>query len=376
MQVVVLKSLADIDASAWDVLVGDHPFLSHGFLHGLEATDCLAPQGWYSQHLAVYDGTRLVAAMPLYLRDNSFGEFVFDWSWAEAYERSGGRYYPKLVSAIPFSPVTGPRVLIAADRADRAALAQLLIETARTACDDNRLSSWHCLFPATEELPAYDAAGLARRLGCQYHWFNQDYRDFDHFLTALNSKKRKMIKRERRLVTEQALAIEVLTGDQISAEHWTVFHRFYCSTFARKWGEPRLTEAFFQSLEQRLPGAAVLILARDRGHYVAGACALKSKHTVYGRHWGCSAQFDNLHFELCYYQTIAYCIEHGLTTLDAGAQGEHKLARGFVPVPTWSVHWIREPRFRQAVTDFLKRERGAMEHHLHALEDHVAFRQE
>jgi predicted N-acyltransferase len=376
LRVTVLESLAAVEAGAWDALVGDHPFLRHGFLHGLEATHCLEPQGWYSQHLVVYDGDALCGALPLYLRDNSYGEFVFDWSWAEAYERAGGRYYPKLVSAIPFSPVTGPRLLIDPRHGQRADIARLLIGTAVDAVESNELSSFHCLFPAESELAAFDDARLMRRLGCQYHWFNHDYRDFDDFLASLNSKKRKQIKRERRIVAEQDVDIEVLTGADIDSEHWRVFHRFYCSTFERKWGEPRLTEAFFQTLEQRLPGSAVLIMARSGGRYVAGAFALKSDSVLYGRHWGCNAQFDNLHFELCYYQTIAYCIEHGLTKLDAGAQGEHKLARGFIPVSTWSTHWIREPGFRRAVGDFLKRERQAMELHMQELSAHVAFKAE
>lgn len=376
MRVEVLESLAGVPAAAWDRLAGDHPFLRHGFLHGLEITGCLEPQGWYPQHLALYDGDALVGALPLYLRDNSYGEFVFDWSWAEAYERAGGRYYPKLVSAIPFSPVTGARLLVDPARADRDALMRTLVETARHAVDDNELSSWHCLFPREEELPAFDAAGLGRRLGVQYHWFNHDYADFDAFLAALSSKKRKQIRRERRLVDEQALTIETLTGAEITAAHWSVFHRFYCSTFHRKWGEPRLTEEFFQRLEEFLPGRAVLVLARKGADYVAGAFGLRASDALYGRHWGCSEQYDNLHFELCYYRTIAYCIEHRLGTLDAGAQGEHKLARGFVPVRTWSTHWIREPRFRRAIDDFLARERRAMEGHMQALATHVAFKQD
>ena len=376
MRVTVLESLATVEPTVWDALVGDHPFLRHGFLHGLEATDCLAPQGWYPQHLLVYEGEALCGALPLYIRDNSYGEFVFDWSWAEAFERAGGRYYPKLVSAVPFSPVTGPRLLLAPHVTDRAAVTRLLIDTVLRAVEDNQLSSWHCLFPDEDELPVYDQASLARRLGCQYHWFNHGYRDFDHFLSELNSKKRKQIKRERRIVADHDVVIEVFTGPEISAEHWSIFHRFYCSTFARKWGEPRLSEAFFQSLEQRLPGCAVLIMARAGERYVAGAFALKSGSTLYGRHWGCNAQFDNLHFELCYYQTIAYCIEHGLAKLDAGAQGEHKLARGFVPVNTWSTHWIREPGLRKAVGDFVRRERQAMEQHILGLSAHVAFKQE
>ncbi len=375
MQLSVLDSLASVPAASWDALAGDNPFLRHGFLHGVEATGCLAPQGWYPQHLALYDNGELRAALPLYVRDNSYGEFVFDWSWAEAYSRSGMSYYPKLVSAVPFSPVTGARVLLRPDDPLRDELTRQLIGSAVQACDDNDMSSWHCLFPATTEIAHYEQAGLSLRLGCQYHWFNAGYADFDAFLAALNSKKRKQIKRERRLVAEHDVTVEVLCGAAIEPEHWSVFHAFYCSTFERKWGEPRLNEAFFQSLEERLPGAAVLILARAGERYVAGAFALQGGGVLYGRHWGCSAHYDNLHFELCYYQTIDFCIRHGLNSLDAGAQGEHKLARGFVPIPTWSAHYIRDRRFRSAVQDFVRRERAAMETHIETLASHVAFRQ-
>ncbi|MGR8918365.1 MAG: GNAT family N-acetyltransferase [Gammaproteobacteria bacterium] len=373
-QVSVLDSLAGVDPAAWDRLARGNPFMRHGFLHGLEDTDCLAPQGWYPQHLAIYDGDTLRAALPLYVRDNSYGEFVFDWSWADAYERAGGRYYPKLVTAAPFSPVTGTRLLIAPDDADYAALADVLVAAGVKACNDNGLSSWHCLFPEADELEPFRRGGLLPRLGCQYHWFNDGYADFDDFLARLTSKKRKAIRRERRLVEEQALNIETLVGDAITPAQWSVFHRFYCSTFHRKWGEPRLNEAFFQTLNERLPGAPVLILARDGDDYVAGAFSLRGTDTLYGRHWGCSAHHDNLHFELCYYRTIDFCIEHGLARLDAGAQGEHKLSRGFVPVKTWSMHWLRDDGFRSAVGDFLDHEHQALEQYIAGLDEHVAFR--
>ncbi len=376
MEIRVVDTLAGIDREQWDRLAGCDPFLRHGFLHGLEATHCLEPQGWYPQHLVVFEGERLCGAMPLYVRDNSYGEFVFDWSWADAYQRSGGKYYPKLVTAVPFSPVGGRRLLTDAAHPAADDIATALVRAGVSVCNDNGLSSWHCLFPQDHELERLEASGLLARLGCQYHWFNNDYRDFDHFLAHLTSKKRKQIKRERRLVEAQNLTIETLVGAQISAEHWAVFHRFYCSTFHRKWGEPRLTETFFQSLEERLPGAAVLIMARDGERYVAGAFSLRGGDTLYGRHWGCAAQYDNLHFELCYYRTIDYCIAAGLRRLDAGAQGEHKLARGFVPVRTWSAHWIRDSGFRSAIKDFLDHERSALEHYIGSLDDHLAFRQE
>jgi len=374
MRLTVVDSLAGIDPADWDALAGSDPFVRHGFLHGVEAANCLAPQGWYPQHLVVHDGARLVGALPLYVRDNSYGEFVFDWSWAEAYQRAGGSYYPKLVSAVPFSPVSGHRLLLGGGAAD-GPVAKLLIDAAVRACNDNELSSWHCLFLREDERDAFEAAGLLARLGCQYHWYNEDYRDFDAFLACLSSKKRKQIKRERRLVAEQDLTIETLVGADITPTQWTVFHRFYCSTFARKWGEPRLTEAFFQSLDERLPGAPVLILARAGDEYVAGAFALQGGDTLYGRHWGATGRHESLHFELCYYRTIDFCIQHGLRRLDAGAQGEHKLARGFRPVKTWSMHWIRDPGFRRAVRDFLGHEQQAIEQYIAGLDEHLAFRQ-
>lgn len=371
----IRDSLATIAAADWDRLAGDNPFLRHGFLHGVEATDCLAPQGWYPQHLVVLDGERLVGALPLYVRDNSYGEFVFDWSWADAYERAGGRYYPKLVSAIPFSPVTGRRVLVDRARADRDDIIRMLIGAGVRACEDNELSSWHCLFPEAAEVPAFERAGMLTRLGCQYHWFNDDYADFDAFLAALSSKKRKQIRRERRDVAAQDLVIETLVGAEANEEHWAVFHRFYCSTFHRKWGEPRLTEAFFQTLNERLPEAPVLTLARSGGDYVAGAFSLTGGDTLYGRHWGCNGHHHNLHFELCYYRTIDFCIARGLKRLDAGAQGEHKLSRGFVPVKTYSTHWLRDPGFREAVADFLRHEQNGIEQYVDHLDGHLAFRQ-
>ena len=375
LEVRILDKLSGVDVQAWDKLAGQDPFLRHGFLSGLEETDCLQAQGWYPQHLAIFRDQVLCAAMPLYVRDNSYGEFVFDWSWADAYERAGGHYYPKLVTAIPFSPVTGRRLLVADDLPDRKMLLDVLTSAGVKACEDNNLSSWHCLFPEESELEHFESANLMLRLGCQYHWFNHEYQDFDHFLAQLTSKKRKQIKRERRRVAEQDVVIETLVGDEISTHQWEVFHRFYCSTFLRKWGEPRLTLEFFETLNDRLPGVPMLILAKSGTEYVAGAFALIGGDTLYGRHWGCTSRFDNLHFELCYYRTIDFCIEHGLKRLDAGAQGEHKLSRGFVPIKTWSAHWIRDPGFRRAVDDFLQQERGALSQYIHGLDNHVAFRQ-
>lgn len=375
MDVRILASLDEVTAADWDRLAGDGcPFLRHTFLAGLEAHDCLEPQGWRPLHLLASDDGRPVGAMPLYLKDNSIGEFVFDWAWADAYERAGGRYYPKLVCAIPFTPVTAPRLLVDPAHADPHAVRATLVEAAMELAERLRLSSLHCLFPPQTELAALGGAGLLVRAGCQYHWFNRGDRDFEGFLAALNAKRRKQIRPERREVNEGDIDIEVRHGDAVDPALWRVFHEFYCSTFARRWGEPRLTLAFFESLSWRLPKQTVLLLARRRGCFIAGAFAMRGGDTLYGRHWGCSAEVRFLHFELCYYRTIEYCIEEGLARLDAGAQGEHKIARGFEPVRTWSAHWLRDAGLRAAVAEFLERERRMIDGYLAELRQHSPYR--
>ena len=375
MNLYVIDSLGEVDADDWNRLntTGD-PFLSHEFLHGLELHDCLRPQGWYSSHVILRDADdALIAAMPLYLRTNSYGEFVFDWSWADAYERAGGRYYPKFVSAIPFTPATGERML-AADAATLRIAAPALMAAAVELVKQNDASSMHFLFPNTDQAEQLRSEDFLIRAGCQYHWFNRDYGSFDDFLQALNSKRRKQIRRERRDANVPGMAIEVLYGDAITPEHWSVFHRFYCSTFYRKWGEPRFTESFFRYLSEALPDAPLLVLGKYEGEYVAGSFSMRGRDTLYGRHWGCSHHFKQLHFELCYYSTIEFCIEQGLRRFDAGAQGEHKIMRGFDPVKTWSAHYIADPNFRDAIADFLDRETRHIEHYVDELTGHRAYK--
>ena len=365
-----------ISAADWNRLTGtDNPFISHEFLQGLEECDCLAAHGWIPNHLVAYKDGVPVGAVPLYLRTNSYGEFVFDWSWADAYERAGGQYYPKLVSAIPFTPVRGPRMLIDADEPRPDDIKDALIHAIIGLAESAGLSSYHCLFPEQPEEDFYSRYQLLFRKGIQYHWHNQGYRDFDDFLDTMTSKKRKQIKRERRQVSEAGLEIEILPGDMISAQQWRIFYEFYCSTFHRRWGSPRLTCDFFQLLSERLPQQTLLILARENGDYVAGAFAMRSSDTLYGRHWGCNSRFPYLHFELCYYQTIDYCIRNGLATLDAGVQGEHKLSRGFTPVATWSGHWIRHTAFSKAIRDFLERERLEIDAYMEQLQCHLPYKQ-
>jgi hypothetical protein len=375
IRVEQIDNLQAVDGAAWNRLAGEaQPFLRHEFLAGLERHGCLRGHGWSPLHLvATAPDGQIQGAMPLYLKDNSYGEFVFDWSWAEAYERAGGRYYPKLVSAVPFTPVSGPRLLID-PQADAQAVTAALIDAGRKLCERHGLSSFNCLFPDETQAQAMAARGGLLRIGCQYHWENPGYRDFQDFLDRLNAKHRKQIRRERREVAESGIEIETLAGADISDEVWRIYHGFYCSTFDRKWGEPRLTLDFFRSLSQTMPEQTLLFMARYEGRYVAGAFALRGTDTLYGRHWGCSEFHRHLHFEVCYYRTIDYCIRHGLKRLDAGAQGEHKLARGFRPVRTWSVHWLSDPGFRRAVAEFLDRETAAIEHYIQQLAAESPYR--
>lgn len=361
----------------WNRLNTDNnPFLRHEFLYGLEITNCLEPEGWHGQHICIEDDGQLIAAMPLYLRSNSYGEFVFDWAWADAFERAGGSYYPKFVSAIPFTPVRGQRLLVDKSRADSIEMKKLLIETLVHSTQQNNISSCHSLFPIEEELPLYSEQGFMLRHSFQFHWQNKGYRDFDDFLSRLSSKKRKQIKRERRQAIEAGIEIEILTGNDISDAQWQVFYEFYCSTFHKRWGNPRMTLDFFRHLSEKMPESTLLILASQAGNYIAGAFAMVGEETLYGRHWGCKRQLPFLHFELCYYQTIDYCIRNGLKAVDAGVQGEHKLNRGFDPVRTFSAHWIHHQGFRKAIDDFLVRERDEIEFYIGNMEQHSPYKAE
>ena len=319
-------------------------------------------------------GNKTVGALLLYMRTNSTGEFVFDWSWADAYERAGGRYYPKLVSAIPFTPVTGPRFLVRRDIENKTLVTDALYKMAREYAVETDISGIHVLFPDNPDRQQMKQRGLLLREGCQYHWFNNHYSSFNDFLSRLTARKRKQIKRERNAVCTADIEIEELSGRAITPDHWSVFHGFYSSTFYRKWGEPRLTLDFFQSLSRIMPEAPVLFMAKHKGEYVAGAFAMQGTDTLFGRHWGCSEHFRFLHFELCYYQTIEYCIRRGFSTLDAGVQGEHKLSRGFIPVRTWSAHWIADNAFRDAIAHYLDYEHNAIEDYINDLQHHLAYK--
>ena len=378
MEVTVKQtnSLNQVAKSDWDRLGGNgNPFLKYEFLHGLERFRCLEGHGWEPCHLLVTGGDSLLGAMPLYIRDDSQGEFVFDWAWADAYERAGGRYYPKLVSAIPFTPVCGPRILVNPSPGKDREIRTLIINTATELADRAQLSSFHCLFTEQDDQQVMADRGLLLRKTCQFHWHNRNYDDFEHFLQGLTSRRRKQIKRERRTIREKNVEILRLRGEDISEEHWAVFYGFYCSTFHRRWGSPRLTLEFFHHLSTAMPENTLLILAKQGKEYVAGAFAMLSDTTLYGRHWGCDRYLANLHFELCYYQTIEYCLENRLSWVDAGVQGEHKLYRGFEPFLALSGHWIRHTGFRAAVDNFLEQESAQMNAYVKALEAHLPFKE-
>lgn len=375
MQIRQVLRLADVPSASWDALAGaDNPFVQHAFLCGLEKQGCLEDHGWVPCHLLAWRGTELAGGLLLYLRDNSEGEFVFDWNWADAYERAGGRYYPKLVTAIPFTPVTGPRILVRPDDSDADAIRELLFRAAIGFARENRLSSWHCLFPDAPAAQWLARQDLLPRYTCQFHWHNHGYRDFQDFLDTLSSKHRKQLRRERRAVADAGVEILRLTGNEVTDDQWRTFHGFYCSTFARRWGRPRLTLSFFRSLSATMPDRTLLMLARQRGKWVAGAFSMLGSRTLFGRHWGCSRDVPFLHFELCYYQTIEHCIQSALSSVDAGVQGEHKVARGFEPVAAPSFHWLRDPGFRAAVGDYLADERTRIRHYTETLQAHLPYR--
>ena len=349
--------VAAIPADRWDACAGTgNPFVGHAFLAALEASGSVgARSGWQPIPIVVDDADGMpVAIAPAYGKSHSQGEYVFDHGWADAWQRAGGAYYPKLQVAAPFSPVPGPRLLLR----DEAA-APALIAAIEAVTDQHELSSAHATFIAPAQLPFFEAAGWLIRQGTQFHWANDGYASFDDFLAALASRKRKAIRKERAAAVA-GLTIRHLTGAAIEPRHWDAFWRFYQDTGSRKWGQPYLTRSFFPLLGEALGDRVLLILAERDGVPIAGALNLIGDDTLYGRYWGCTVDVPFLHFELCYYQAIDAAIARGLKTVEAGAQGEHKLARGYVPVPTWSAHYIPDPGFRRAIADFLARERASV----------------
>jgi predicted N-acyltransferase len=369
------RGIAEIPAEEWDACAGeDNPFLRHAFLLALEESgSATARTGWLPQHLALRGpGGELLACAPCYAKSHSQGEYVFDHAWAHAFERAGGEYYPKLQVCVPFSPVPGPRLLVRQGSGlPPAALGQALAQ----ACRELNLSSAHVTFCEEAEWRALGEAGWLRRLGVQFHWHNAGYTSFEQFLGALSSRKRKAIRRERREAAASGLALRTLRGAEITERHWDAFHRFYRSTTDRKWGRSAyLTRRFWPLLGERLGDAVVMMVAERNGEPVAGALNLLGREALYGRNWGSLVEVPFLHFELCYYRAIEFAIEHRLPRVEAGAQGEHKIQRGYLPRPTYSTHWIAHPGLRRAVADFLARERAAVEEEIAALAALSPFR--
>ncbi len=375
----VLPAVEAVAASRWNALVGDdYPFLRHEFLHALEASGSVSPAtGWVPRHLTLWQGGRLVGALPHYHKHHSFGEYVFDWSWADAWERAGGRYYPKGLSAIPYTPAPGPRLARAPDVDPTEARA--LLATAWEGDEQVEaipLSSWHLLFGDDEEVDAWRKArpGLLARHGVQFQWRDAGYGDFDGFLAAMTSKRRKAIRRERRIVADQGLTLRRLEGEAIDEEALGHFFRCYEITYLERGRHGYLTADFFRRLRAAMPESLLLVQARLEGKPVAAALCLQGSRTLYGRYWGSEVMADCLHFEACYYQGIEHCLARGLTTFDPGTQGEHKLARGFAPRLLTSLHHIADPRLRDAVTRFCAEERPQVRAYCAAAEQVLPFR--
>lgn len=376
----VATSMAEIDAAEWDACANPdparfNPFVSHAFLNALEEAGTIGRRtGWLPQHLVLEGPDGGVAgAMPCYLKSHSRGEYVFDWGWADAYERAGGSYYPKLLSAVPFTPVPGPRLLVPSGP-DREQREQTLAAAAITLAQRLSVSSLHITFPTEEEWRRLPELGFLQRTDQQFHWHNEGYSSFDDFLASLASRKRKTVRKERAQALAPDITIEHLTGADISEEHWDAFFDFYLDTGSRKWGRPYLNRRFFSLLGEAMADKCLLVMAKRRGRYVAGALNLIGGDCLYGRYWGAVEHHPCLHFEICYYQAIAYAIAHGLSRVEAGAQGEHKLARGYMPVPTYSLHWIADPNFRRAVARYLEEERREMTEHRDILAAYGPYR--
>jgi predicted N-acyltransferase len=374
MKATVIQSMDEVDPASWDALVppGD-PLLAHAFLAAMERSGSVAPEtGWDPCHIVIHDpGGGLAGAMPLYEKAHSWGEFVFDFAWAQAYDRSGLPYYPKLVSAVPFTPATGPRLLAADDRED---VRDALLQAALALAETRNCSSLHLLFGNPETDRVAGAQGLHPRLDCQFHWRNEGYSSFDDFLAGFRSSRRKKLKRERRRIREAGITFRWLDGLDLTDELLDRIYPFYERTFLMRGNPPYLNRAFFEEIRETLPASLVIILAEGAGRPLAAAICLRGRNVLYGRYWGSEADYHSLHFETCFYQGIDYSIHHGLDRFEPGAQGEHKLRRGFQPTRTGSWHWIGQPAFAEAIAGYLQREREAIEAYIDDAGQQLPFR--
>ena len=382
VEIRVVSSLSEVTAADWDACACPEaingarpldPFTTHRFLSALEESGSVGPgTGWQPQYLTAWiDGT-LIGVAPMYVKSHSQGEYIFDHNWAHAYERAGGRYYPKLQIAVPHTPATGRRFLVHPQFA--AAGASALAQGAVQLASNNRISSVHVTFCTEDEAKRGEELGLMLRKTQQFHWLNDGYADFDDFLSTLSSRKRKNLRKERAGAQEFGGTIHTFSGDTLKPEHWDAFWRFYQDTGARKWGTPYLTRAFFDIAQETLRDDIALVLAERDGRWVAGALNFIGADTLFGRYWGCIEHHPFLHFELCYYRAIDIAIERGLKRVEAGAQGQHKLARGYLPVPTWSLHWIADPNFSDAIARYLEAEREAVDEEISVLTEYGPFK--
>jgi len=370
----IVSALSDIGQTAWDGLAGSqderNPFLSYAFLDALHASgSACAKTGWQPQYLTLWQGNRLEAALPLYVKSHSYGEYVFDWAWADAYRRNGLDYYPKLLSAIPFTPVTGARLLARSNAAARD-LAQALCALQ----ESNGLSSTHILFPPQPQAELLETSGFMLRSGVQFHWLNQGYRDFDDFLSSLDRKKRKNIRAERRKVQEAGVTFRQVAGTEASEADWRFFKRCYDRTYAAHYSTPYLNLDFFLRIARTMPQHLRLIIAERRGKPVASSFVVHDERTLYGRYWGAIEDIPCLHFETAYYQPLDFCIARGIACFEGGAQGEHKMARGFLPQKTWSAHWLAHPAFADAIERFLQQEAGGIDAYIDELNERNPFK--
>ena len=383
ISIKVVKSISELDREEWNSCAIfysadgldkiEDPFISYDFLDALEKSKSVGENtGWLPYHLAAIRKNKLIGAVPLYLKSNSQGEYIFDYNWAHAFERAGGRYYPKLQISVPFTPVTGRRLLVSKNAPSNTA--SLLLKSAIELCKKNKLSSLHTTFCNKQEFELGQKLGMLGRVSQQFHWLNNGYGNFGDFLNALSSRKRKNINKERLKANNFGGEIEILTGSEIKKDHWNYFWKFYQDTGIKKWGTPYLTRQFFDQIHETMRSKILLILAKKEGNYIAGALNFIGSDTLFGRYWGCIEDYPFLHFEVCYYRAIEFAIAHGLKKVEAGAQGEHKLARGYVPTETFSLHWIAEKGFSKAVEEYLISEKDAVERDIKILSHFTPFK--
>lgn len=370
----VAQGVSTIEATEWNRHVDDYPFAQHAFLSALEHSGSVGKgTGWQAVPLLLKNNDQLIAVAPAYLKTHSWGEYVFDWAWSDAYQRSQLEYYPKLIIAIPFTPCTGPRIFSENPLPDEALLA--LARGIEQLCQQHNFSGAHLLFPDQDDAARWQQYNWVTRVGVQYHWFNHNYQHYDDFLARCSSRKRKDLRKERRQVVEQGFQFQTRNGHELSEADWDQFYHFYQTTYAKRSGHGGyLTKRFFKQIGNSMADNIVMVTATVEGTAVAGALNFRSDDTLFGRYWGCLAEFDKVHFETCYYQGIDYCIEHGLKKFDAGAQGEHKIQRGFEPIDTFSNHWLAHSQFHDAVANFVEEEAREMQHYKSQLAKKLPFK--